>query len=126
MAEDDKVAWFAAAFMALDGFSGREIAHGVKYAMRKADHPAKVVPAIVAGIETMGEYGRDTGRPAVVNDAPALPAPVMAAEPLKLRPFEVDAANANFRKLGLSTRWRLNDAGEVEDAPADEPAQEAA
>lgn len=51
MTRDDQRAWFAAAFKALEGVPIALLRRGAAKAMRVADHPSKIVPAIIAEID---------------------------------------------------------------------------
>lgn len=72
MDEDSQDTWFEAARKALADIPIGLLQRGVAAAMRKADHPSKIVPAIMAHIGDDWQWRID--RQAAL-DAPALPAP---------------------------------------------------
>jgi hypothetical protein len=72
MGLEEQDLWFEAAYKALDGIPIALLKRGAEAAMRKADHPAKIVPAIHAEIGETWNW-RKTVKP---RPMPALPAPV--------------------------------------------------
>lgn len=93
---EQQATWAAAAFKALEGYSVREIEAGAQVAMRKADHPSKIVPLIVKEIEAMGEYSRDTrARPEPIR----APERILPAPPREIVPPE--ETQAILRSVGL-------------------------
>jgi hypothetical protein len=87
MHEGERKTWLGAAFMALYGLRLDEIIAAIPAVMRKVDHPSKIVPAIVAEIESpLNKMIRQAGRP------PQLPAPT---------PVETAAEKAEREEVGL-------------------------
>jgi hypothetical protein len=50
MGEDERRLWFHAAYLALEGYPADLIRDGAREAMLTADHPSKIVPAIVKAV----------------------------------------------------------------------------
>lgn len=74
MIADAQDAWFEAAWIALDGIPLGLLIRGCRAAMRSADHPSKIVPAIIREIEADWKWRRRIA--ADPRPAPAsLPAP---------------------------------------------------
>jgi hypothetical protein len=95
MDEDSQDTWFEAARIALDGIPIGLLQRGAEAAMQKADHPSKVVPAIMTEIgEAWARRKRLAARVADVQ-APALP------EPDRCTPAEAAEIIARF-KIGRS------------------------
>jgi hypothetical protein len=74
MTEDERFAWVEAAFTALRHLPLDVIADGAKDALRTADHPSKIVPAIIAATEGQMAWRRRMNTP-FAPSAQALPAP---------------------------------------------------
>lgn len=62
--------WLEAAYKALAGIPIALLQRGATAAMRKADHPSKIIPAIIAEVGETWERRRQS------HPQPALPAPV--------------------------------------------------
>ncbi len=75
MDEDSQDTWFEAARIALDGIPIGLLQRGAEAAMQKADHPSKVVPAIMVEISEAWARRRRLAAPAVGVQTPALPKP---------------------------------------------------
>jgi hypothetical protein len=73
MTGDDTDAWFDAAYMALSHLPADILADGARKAMGRADHPSKVVPAIIAASADWLESRRRWAD--MAGDVPALPHP---------------------------------------------------
>ncbi len=108
MSMEDRDTWFEAAMKALAGMPIGLLQRGAAAAMLKADHPAKVVPAIMAEVGDAWERRRRLARPAVGTETPALPAPGQEYA----TPAELDAICKQF-KVGRYSDHR----------PAGEPAR---
>jgi hypothetical protein len=102
MDEDSQDTWFEAARIALDGIPIGLLQRGAEAAMQKADHPSKVVPAIMAEISEAWARRKRLAAPAADVQAPALP------EPDRCTPAEAAEIIERF-KIGRS-------AGPVRDA----------
>ncbi len=102
MDEDSQDTWFEAARIALDGIPIGLLQRGAEAAMQKADHPSKVVPAIMAEISEAWARRRRLATPAVGVQTPALP------EPARCTPAEAAEIIERF-KIGRG-------AGPVRDA----------
>lgn len=59
--------WFNAAVRALEGIPILLLQRGVEAATAKADHPSKIVPAILAAVKDDWEWRRNYRRPAPVT-----------------------------------------------------------
>jgi hypothetical protein len=75
MDEDSQDTWFEAARIALDGIPIGLLQRGAEAAMQKADHPSKVVPAIMAEISEAWARRKLLAAPAADVQAPALREP---------------------------------------------------
>lgn len=76
MQSEDQRVWLNAAYKALDGIPIKLLKRGAAAAMLKADHPAKIVPAIRAEIEEEWAWRRKHNRPVEIHlPEAALPAP---------------------------------------------------
>lgn len=73
MTSEDQRTWLNAAYKALDGIPIALLKRGADAAMRKADHPSKIVPAITAEIGDNWARRRDIA--SKVPPAPYLPDP---------------------------------------------------
>jgi len=62
MSLEDRDTWFDAAFMAIGHLPPDILRDAARAAMRKADHPAKIVPAIMAEAEDRVEMRRQSNR----------------------------------------------------------------
>jgi hypothetical protein len=108
MDEDSQDTWFEAARVALDAMPIGLLQRGAAAAMLKADHPAKIVPAIMAEVGDAWERRKRLARPSTQAAAPALPAPGQEYA----TPDELDAICKQF-KVGRYSDHR----------PAGEPAR---
>lgn len=59
MSPDDQDAWMEAAYQALDGIPIALLERGAEAAMRSADHPSKIIPAIMAEIGESWRWRRE-------------------------------------------------------------------
>lgn len=75
MTEAARREWLNAAYLALDGVPADLIERGARAAMLSADHPAKIVPAIVKEIGSAWELRRRFAKPIARPEPEALPAP---------------------------------------------------
>jgi hypothetical protein len=75
MDEDSQDTWFEAARLALDGIPVGLLQRGAEAAMQKADHPSKVVPAIMAEIAEAWARRKRLAAPIADFRATALPEP---------------------------------------------------
>ncbi len=75
MDEDSQDTWFEAARIALDGIPIGLLQRGAEAAMQKADHPSKVVPAIMAEISEAWARRKRLAAPTYDVQVPALPGP---------------------------------------------------
>ncbi|USI71629.1 hypothetical protein [Sphingomonas morindae] len=107
--EDDRVEWLAAAADALRGIPGDLLYRGIRVSRASVDHPAKIVPAIMAAVQK-GWAQRRSDRSSLRWLAEFLarekPEPVEVCTP--------EQAAEILREAGLSTN--------VEDAGTREPA----
>ena len=108
MPTEDQDTWFEAAMKALAGMPIGLLQRGAAAAMLKADHPAKVVPAIMAEVGDAWERRKRLARPETKVSTPALPAPGQEYA----TPAELDAICKQF-KVGRYSDYR----------PAGEPAR---
>ena len=72
MDEDSQDTWFEAARIALDGIPIGLLQRGAEAAMQKADHPSKVVPAIMAEISEAWARRKRLAAPVVETRPTAL------------------------------------------------------
>jgi len=70
MSLEDRDTWFDAAFMAIGHLPPDILCDAAQAAMRKADHPAKIVPAIMAEAEERIEKRRQASRYTALPSAP--------------------------------------------------------
>lgn len=77
MSLDDRDTWFEAAMLALADVPADLLQRGALVAMKEADHPAKIVPAIMREVgDSLAARRRNVQMGArVKSEAPALPAP---------------------------------------------------
>lgn len=77
MSKDDQRAWLEAAFTALDGIPIALLERGAKAALATADHPSKIVPAIMKAITEDWERRRRYVAPPIRDyQPPAAPEPI--------------------------------------------------
>jgi hypothetical protein len=81
MGGEEQTTWLRAAYKALDGIPIGLLKRGAAAAMKKADHPSKIVPAIMAEVEQAWDWRR-RHRAAKAEAAAALPAPAPASAPV--------------------------------------------
>lgn len=91
MDEDSQDTWFEAARIALNGIPIGLLQRGAEAAMQKADHPSKVVPAIMAEISWAWARRKRLAAPVADVQAPALP------EPDRCTPAEAAEIIARFK-----------------------------
>jgi hypothetical protein len=97
MSQEDQRNWLNAAYKALDGIPIALLKRGAAVAMGKADHPSKIVPAIIAEVRDAWAWRKRHN--AAPQYTPALPAPIETAEE-KAEREEVAALMAGLaRKL---------------------------
>lgn len=82
MSAIDQKTWLNAAFKALDGIPIGLLKRGAAFAMKVADHPSKIVPAIIAEVQSDWDWRRRYRKP--VHDAVAEPAGKPAGDPKKI------------------------------------------
>lgn len=75
MTEDAKAEWLAVAWQTLKHLPGDLLSAGCLHARKTADHPSKIVPAIVAYAEPRLASRKRTERECAPSDAPRLAAP---------------------------------------------------
>lgn len=78
MTESDRRDWYAAAYRALAHLPADLIERGAREALKVADHPSKIVPAIIAAAEPDLRWRQRNAR--LGEPAPALPPPGPADE----------------------------------------------
>ncbi|KQN12018.1 hypothetical protein [Sphingomonas sp. Leaf28] len=91
MDEDSQDTWFEAARIALDGIPIGLLQRGAEAAMQKADHPSKVVPAIMAEISEAWARRKRLAAPVAAARSNALP------EPDRCTPAEAAEIIASFK-----------------------------
>jgi hypothetical protein len=92
--------WMEAAFKALDGIPIGLLKRGCEAAMRQADHPSKIVPAIIAEVkETWDGRKRLSQSYFPYNPQPALPEPEYCTP---------EQAAAIMKEYGLSSKFESN------------------
>lgn len=74
MTEDERFAWIEAAFTALRHLPLDVIGEGAREALRTADHPSKIVPAIIASTRGVMAWRHRMNTPITPSGA-LLPAP---------------------------------------------------
>jgi len=78
MGQEERTTWLRAAHLALDGIPIALLQRGVREAMKTADHPAKLVPAIRAAVDADWQWRRMN---ATSSSRPIpLPAPIETDE----------------------------------------------
>lgn len=96
MSQSDQDAWLEAAYQALDGIPISLLARGAQAAMQKADHPSKIVPAIVAEIGESWRWrkehrpGRAAPASTVVPQERRIEPPRQMRDPSRPRPTEAE------------------------------------
>jgi hypothetical protein len=128
MSAGDRGEWLAAAAVALNGIPADLLAIGIETAMRTADHPSKIVPAIRKAVEQLWAFRRDELR--MCNRLGALTkasvSEIEAAEQSdRLPSSEVADTNRLMRKLGLRQRYRPDGTGFQLERGQPDPAGEA-
>lgn len=94
--------WLLAAHVALDGIPEDLIKRGARAAMLKADHPSKIIPAIMAEIEGALELRRASAR--YVRPQPALPAPIETEQEKAERLELAELMGGLARKIGANAK----------------------
>jgi len=105
MTTEAQDAWFEAARMALEDVPVSLLRRGAKAAMQQADHPAKVVPAIMAAIKDDLEWSRKwQAGPSIVPVA-YVPEPKRIVDNSPLPFDQIRAMPLSLRKMGLGQGW---------------------
>lgn len=99
MTQDDRNEWLKAAWGTLDGIPADLLASGATAARQWADHPAKVVPAILREIEAIWAKRR-ANRGAVVEAMGKMEEPKQLEEPR----CTAGEAAAIIKRVGLNMR----------------------
>jgi len=111
MSQEDQDAWLEAAYQALEGIPIALLERGAAAAMKTADHPSKIVPAITAAIDEDWRWRREhrqSVRPPAI-EGPRQPRSVGALMDARGKPMtqaEADALNAHLERLGSPSRYR--------------------
>jgi hypothetical protein len=95
MSNADQQVWLEAAYKALAGIPIALLKRGAAAAMARADHPSKIVPAIIAEVRESWEWRKRNQ--AAPRYQPALPKPIETAEE-KAEREEVAAMMARLAK----------------------------
>lgn len=104
MSQLDQHAWLEAAFIALEGIPIGLLQRGVKAAMLSADHPSKIIPAVVAEIGDSWTW-RKAHRP-LPSPAPAPIAPPERQIEAAMTAAQIEEMNTIMARVGASTRYR--------------------
>ncbi len=96
-------AWFEAARMALSDVPDDLLRRGARHAMGVADHPAKVVPAIMKAIRDDLEWRRRYAAGGPRTAPPAAPLAIEDNAPLSFE--QVRGMAPALRRLGLAGGW---------------------
>lgn len=128
--DDDRTEWLAAAANATKGIPSDLLDMAFKAAREKADHPAKIIPAMMASFKGPWSARRSAlGRVRRLVDAAQAPQAQDDGAGDRLAPSEVEDANRLMRRFGLATRYRADGSqfqlqpGEADPtAPATDPA----
>jgi hypothetical protein len=99
MGEGEREAWLHAAWAALKHLPSDLIEAGAKVAMAKADHPSKIVPAILAEVADVFDRRRKS---AAMDRPTALPAPRETAEEKAEREEVAKLMDGLVRKLSAN------------------------
>lgn len=105
MSEDDRREWLRAAWGALHGIPADLLKRGCAEARRRADHPAKIVPIIMAEVE-------DAWRRRKAGDVRSEPAPAPAEDFVRCTPEEAAAIRAEFG-IGPPERGEARPVGDL-------------
>lgn len=111
MSQDDQDAWLEAAYQALDGIPIALLERGAAAAMKSADHPSKIVPAIIAEVEETWNWRKEhrvTSRPPMISGPrpPRSASALMDARGKPMTDAETDTLNAHLELLGSPARYR--------------------
>lgn len=69
MSRQDQRVWLNAAYRALDGIPIALLKRGCDTAMKTADHPSKIVPAIIGAVQSDWDWRKSHRRPlTIMND----------------------------------------------------------
>lgn len=101
MTADDQTTWLKAAYRALDGIPIRLLRRGSAAAMQTADHPSKIVPAIIREVREDWEW-RKRRQP---TPAPTAPEPLAIEDNTPLPFEEVAAMPRQLQRMGLTKGW---------------------
>lgn len=99
MSVEDQDTWVEAAYMALAGIPIGLLKRGAMAAMHKADHHSKIIPAIVAEVQSAWDWRR---RNQALERPTALPAPIETAEERKEREEVAKLMDGLVRKLSAN------------------------
>jgi hypothetical protein len=80
MSKEDQRVWLNAAYRALDGIPIALLKRGCDAAMKTADHPSKIVPAITAEVQDDWKWRKRHGRPYSPSGQPVAEPEVSQAE----------------------------------------------
>jgi len=73
MSADDREEWLAAACIKLSGIPEDLLSQGINHATSVADHPAKIIPAIMAEVQESWERRKRLSRPVTPSYAELAP-----------------------------------------------------
>lgn len=93
MSPEDQRVWLNAAYRALDGIPIKLLKRGAATAMAKADHPSKIVPAIMAEVREDWDWRKRHAAP----HRPTPSAPMLERHPVS--PEERKEVGAMMRGL---------------------------
>jgi truncated hemoglobin YjbI len=104
MTEESRRDWLTVAWGTLKNIPGDLLERGCAHARKVADHPAKIVPAIMAEVEQAWKWRREH-RSRREGEAPQ---PMSRERQIEqgLDPDQVDEWNAIMARAGASTRYR--------------------
>lgn len=108
MSPGDQDAWLEAAFIALDGIPIGLLRRGVRAAMLNADHPSKIIPAIMAEIGANWTWRREHRPAQPMIEGPRPPRGVQALMDARGKPMtdaETNALNAHLERIGSPARY---------------------
>lgn len=108
MAQGERRDWLLAAWDALSGIPADLLERGCRAARLTADHPAKIVPAIISEVQSTWERRRELSQPGTPQLAPprAAKKPVMDRRGEPMTAAETAELNATLERLGATARYR--------------------
>lgn len=110
MSEDARTEWLKVAWGSLNGIPADLLTRGCAAARRSCDHPAKIVPAIIAEIDETWAWRKKQPDPSTLSLAPPQPIrrSLMDRRGEAMTEAETEELNAILEGLGATARYRAD------------------